>query len=135
MGVTGSHNPPPAGSNQPAIWMVLEDDFSLRSLLEEMIKMWGRRPLIFQDGFRASSWLDEAEAGKVAQLPEVALLDIRVPGPQGPEIAQRMRKTPATANIPIVIMTAYRVDSDEKREIMDQAQPDALSKGTRSSTC
>lgn len=122
MGLSGNPVSDGAGS-QPATWMILEDDFSLRSLLEEMIRLWGRIPLTFPDGFRAMAWLDEVAAGRVSPLPEVALLDIRVPGPQGPEIAHRMRHTAQTASIPIVIMTAYRVDADEKQKIVEQAQP------------
>lgn len=122
--------PGDAQTQQPGdvrLWMVLEDDFSLRSLLEEMFKMWGRKPMTFADGYRAMTWLDEVEAGRYAgPLPEVALLDVRVPGPQGPEIAHRLRSVPATSQIPIVIMTAYRVDEYERDQIVETAKPNAF---------
>jgi CheY-like chemotaxis protein len=114
-------------SASSGLWMVLEDDHALRSLLTEMFKLWGRTALTFPDGFRAAAWLDAIEAGEMKDpLPEVALMDIRVPGPLGPEIAKRMREIPATAHIPVVIMTAYRLDTVEQNEIMNMARPDGF---------
>lgn len=115
-----------SGAGKP-LWMLLEDDQALRNLLVEMFKLWGRTAMTFPDGFRAAAWLDAIESGENKDpLPQVALMDIRVPGPQGPEIAQRMRKVAATAHIPIVIMTAYRLDPVEMQEITDLAHPDGF---------
>jgi CheY-like chemotaxis protein len=109
------------------LWMVLEDDHALRNLLTEMFKLWGRTAMPFPDGFRAAAWLDAIEKDENRDpLPEVALMDIRVPGPLGPEIAKRMREIPATANIPVVIMTAYRLDPYEQQEIMKMSRPDGF---------
>jgi CheY-like chemotaxis protein len=117
---------PNSGGGKP-LWMLLEDDQALRNLLVEMFKLWGRTALTFPDGFRAAAWLDAIESGENKDpLPQVALMDIRVPGPQGPEIAQRMRKVAATSHIPIVIMTAYRLDPVEMQEITDLAHPDGF---------
>jgi DNA-binding response OmpR family regulator len=109
------------------ILMLLEDDFALRSLLQVMFEQWGFQALAFPDGFRAAAWLDQVEAGDTTgALPELALLDIRVPGPLGTEIAHRMRKVSATANIPIVIMTAYRMDSLETDVLLKAINPDGF---------
>lgn len=116
-----------ANSTGKPLWMLLEDDQALRNLLIEMFKLWGRTALTFPDGFRAAAWLDSIESGENKDpLPQVALMDIRVPGPQGPEIAQRMRQIAATRHIPIVIMTAYRLDPVEMQEITDLAHPDGF---------
>jgi CheY-like chemotaxis protein len=109
------------------VLMLLEDDFALRSLLQVMFEQWGFKALAFPDGFRAAAWIDQVEAGDTKDpLPELALLDIRVPGPLGTEIAHRMRTTAATAQIRIVIMTAYRMDSIETDTLLKAINPDGF---------
>jgi CheY-like chemotaxis protein len=72
---------------------------------------------------QAMSWLDEVKR-QAAPLPELAILDIRMPGPHGHEIAQRLRRLGQTANTPICIMTAFRFDGDERKQINEMASPD-----------
>lgn len=110
------------------VWMIVEDEPSLRMMLSAaMMLIWGVEPLAFDDGYDAMAWLDGIEAQQAgAMLPELALLDIRMPGPQGPEIAERLRKVPATAKIAIVMMTAYRLNSDERESIIKMANPQAM---------
>lgn len=109
---------------QQKTWLVVEDDTSIRTMLAAMIGFWNRVPLTFGDGFKAMSWLDDVESGKAGPLPELAILDIRMPGPQGHEIAQRLRRLGQTANTPICIMTAFRFDGDERKQINEMASPD-----------
>jgi DNA-binding response OmpR family regulator len=107
-----------------ASWLVVEDDFSIRGLLALLIEMWGYHPLTFSDGFEVMIWLDKVEQGvEWVILPKLALLDIRIPGPQGYDIAQRLRKLTRTARVPIVMMTAFRFDSSERQMINELAQP------------
>jgi CheY-like chemotaxis protein len=109
------------------VLMLLEDDFALRSLLQVMFEQWGFKALAFPDGFRAAAWIDQVEAGDFKDpLPELALLDIRVPGPLGTEIAHRMRITASTSKIRIVIMTAYRMDSVETDALLKAINPDGF---------
>jgi CheY-like chemotaxis protein len=109
------------------VWLVAEDDPTLRAMLTAMVTIWDRTPLVFSDGNQVMTWLDQVENGEArGQIPEFALLDVRMPGRHGPEIAQRMRRTPATAGMPIIIMTAYRLQPEEREQIMQQGQPDRL---------
>jgi CheY-like chemotaxis protein len=106
------------------VWLVVEDEPSIRLVVSTLIKMWGRTPLVFEDGHQAYRWLDEVQAGTYNKpLPELALLDIRMPGPQGYEIGERLRSIGATSKIPIVMMTAWRL-SPEETERVDRAKPD-----------
>jgi CheY-like chemotaxis protein len=104
-------------------WLVVEDDFSVRMLVSTMLEIWGITPLAFADGYRVMEWLDEVEAKKVDTMPELALLDIRLPGPHGHFVAQRLRELSRTARIPIVIMTAYQFSPEEFDMICRMAQP------------
>jgi CheY-like chemotaxis protein len=118
---------PEPEQDKQRVLMLLEDDFALRSLLQVMFEQWGFKALAFPDGFRAATWIDQVEAGDVKDpLPELALLDIRVPGPLGTEIAHRMRMTTATSQIRIVIMTAYRMDSVETDALLKAINPDGF---------
>lgn len=114
--------------NAKRVWMIVEDEPSLRMMLSTaMMLMWGVEPLAFDDGYDAMAWLDQIEAQRDdAMLPELALLDIRMPGPQGTEIAERLRKVPATSKMAIVMMTAYRLDSEERETIVQMAKPQAM---------
>lgn len=106
------------------LWMVLEDDPVIRSILTMLCSLWEVKPLVFADGHEAWEWLNRVENGAYrGPLPEVALLDIRVPGPLGHHIARRMREVSPTSRIPIIIMTAYRFSAPERAEIVEAAQP------------
>lgn len=53
--------------------------------------------------------LDIARAGNI----DVILMDMMMPGPSGADICRQLRTDPATANIPIILITA--VEDDETR--------------------
>lgn len=111
--------------NRKRTWLIVEDEMSLRGMLAAMVLYWGIEPLTFEDGHRAMAWLDKVATGEeVARLPELALLDIRLPGPQGYEVAARLRSIPATADAAIVMMTAYHCDPAERALIEELARPD-----------
>ncbi|MBN1312986.1 MAG: response regulator [Anaerolineae bacterium] len=114
--------------NNKRVWMIVEDEPSLRMMLSTaMMFIWGVEPLAFADGHNAMAWLDKVENRQSdATLPELALLDIRMPGPQGHEIAERLRKVPATSNMAIVMMTAYRLDPEERSIVIRMAKPQAM---------
>jgi CheY-like chemotaxis protein len=107
-------------------WMIVEDDPIIRSILTALMTLWGMDSLVFKDGHEAFQWLDQIEHGDSMRLPDIALMDIRVPGPQGPEIGRRMRSIRATRNIPIVIMSAYQLAREDREEIMRQARPEYI---------
>jgi CheY-like chemotaxis protein len=107
-------------------WMIVEDDELLRMMLSAMLEYWNTDGLMFQDGFAAMSWLDAVEKGSIKELPELALLDMRMPGPQGHQIAARLRKIGTTSKIAIVIMTAYRLSQQELDEIAALAWPEKI---------
>ncbi|MGJ3238404.1 MAG: response regulator [Anaerolineae bacterium] len=96
--------------------MIAEDETDIRNLVVTMANMWGHSTLTFENGTKAWAFLDSIEDGSYdGQLPDFALMDIRMPGQRGDQIAQRIRQTKSIAHIPIVLMTAFALSDDEIR--------------------
>jgi CheY-like chemotaxis protein len=95
-------------------WLIADDEADILNLVAMMCRLWGHTPLTFNSGDKVWEWLDQVEAGQVKDaLPELALMDIRMPGKKGNELAHRIRQVPALQHIPVMLMTAFSLnDSD-----------------------
>ncbi len=108
-------------------WMVVEDEPDIYELLLTMFEMWGIDGVAFVDGEEAVAWIEEADKETPSELPELALLDIRLPGNvSGPMVGERLRKSPVLGGIAIVLITAYKLTADEEKAVMEQAKADRL---------
>lgn len=99
-------------------WIVLDDDPDLRKIIIGMCVLWDIVPIEFSDGYEAHDWLKQIEFSSISDPPEVAVLDIRLPGPSGIEIAQYMRQIPALDHTVIVLMTAYTLSEEEQAQLI-----------------
>jgi DNA-binding response OmpR family regulator len=107
--------------------MVVEDEPDIYELLLAMFEMWGIEGVAFVDGEEAITWIDEADKGTPGELPELALLDIRLPGNvSGPMVGERIRKSTALKRMGIVLITAYRLTPEEEMAVITQAGADRL---------
>lgn len=103
------------------MWLIAEDEADIRMLIAMMCQVWGHHTLQFENGQKAWEWLDQVEAGKYSgQMPDLVLMDIRMPGKKGNEVAQRMRTLPAFERVPIVLMTAFSLSDNERKSMMQQ---------------
>lgn len=103
----------------PATWLIAEDDADIRNLVEVLFRSWGYNALVFDSGGHVWEWLDTVEAGQYGgPLPEFALMDIRMPGKKGNELAGRMRRVTPVQHIPIVLMTAFALNADQKDNML-----------------
>lgn len=108
-------------------WMVVEDEPDIYAVLLAMFEVWGIEGAAFVDGTEALAWVDDVDSGRVkGDLPELAIIDIRLPGVSGPEVAARLRQSPILRHMTIVLITAYRLPPSEEDEVMAQAQADLL---------
>ena len=108
-------------------WLVVEDEEDIRNIVKVMFQVWGHIALEFRDGNEAWGWLDAVEAGTYSgELPELALMDIRMPGHKGNEIARRIRTVGALKNIPIVLMTAFSLSEGERQEMIQDCGVDQI---------
>jgi len=100
-------------------WLVVEDEEDIRNIVKTMFQVWQHTPLAFRNGHEAWRWLDQVEAGSFeGDLPELALMDIRMPGHKGHEIAQRIRAVEPLQEIPIVLMTAFSLSEGERNAML-----------------
>jgi signal transduction histidine kinase len=88
--------------------LVVDDNVDAAALLGELVRMLGHEPIIAHDG---------AAALEIAaqERPELAILDIGLPGMDGYELAEKLRCDPALAKVPMVALTGYGQPSDRKR--------------------
>ena len=85
--------------------LLADDDAGLRRL---MVTTLGR------DRFDLLEAVDGPEALRVAQeqAPDLLLLDVNMPGLDGYEVCRRLKATPQTASIKVVILTGRGSDAD-----------------------
>ncbi len=108
-------------------WMVVEDEPDIYDVLLAMFEIWGIEGIAFVDGGEAVAWVDDVDKGNVTgDLPELAIIDIRLPEVSGPEVGARMRQSPRLSKVAIVLITAYRLSPDEEEAMKSKAQADAL---------
>lgn len=115
------------GSRTLPTWMVVEDEPDIYDVLLAMFEIWGIEGVAFVDGAEAVSWIDDVDHGRTrGELPELAILDIRLPEVSGPEVGMRLRKSPILSGVAIVLITAYHMSPEEEAAVLKQAQADLL---------
>lgn len=108
-------------------WMVVEDEPDLYDTLLALFEIWSIDGVAFTNGTDAIKWIEDVDKGNTdTNIPELALLDIRLPGVTGPEIGQRLRQSPVLNDIAIVLMTAYHLTPQEEETYSKQAKSNNL---------
>lgn len=101
------------------MWLIAEDELDIRMLIAMMCQVWGHSTLLFETGQKVWDWLDEVESGAyTGALPDLIMMDIRMPGKKGNELSNRMRTIPALSRLPIVLMTAFSLSDTERATMM-----------------
>ncbi len=85
--------------------LLAEDDADIRFLVIYKLTQAGYQVRVFGDGLSAAADAHE-------HPPDLAILDVMMPGMSGLEVCQELRKDPATANIPVIILTAMAQETD-----------------------
>lgn len=109
-------------------WMLVEDEPDLYEMLLAMTQTMGVNGIAFPNGEEAVDWIEDVDAGMFqGELPELALLDIRLPGDiSGPMVGSRLRKSPTLGKTRVILITAYRLSPSEEATVIQQAGADFL---------
>lgn len=92
-------------TTSPISVLVVDDEHDVADSIAEVLELYGHNVTVAYNG---SSGLDAA----LAAPPDVALLDIGMPGCDGWTLATRMRMRPETRKSLLVAVTAYGLESD-----------------------
>ena len=121
------HSPPPLRSGahgQPASKVLLVDDEdSLRKVMRDLLERDGYLVTEARDGVQA---LDQVY--RVG--PDIIVLDLNLPGLDGYGVLSHLRSRPATANIPVIVLTA-KGDEDNEVRVFELGADDFLTKPFR----
>src|SRR5437762_591673 len=97
----------PAVNGQARRVLIIEDQADARRALQRLLQIWGHHVEIAEDG---PSGLETAM--KVS--PDVALVDVGLPGLDGYEVARRIRAA-LGENVRLVALTGYGQPEDRER--------------------
>ena len=88
--------------------IVEDDDKSMRLIKLLCSKINDLKVLEARNGHEGLKMIQEGN-------PSLVILDIKLPGIDGIEICQRLRRDEVLSKLPIIAVTAYALNGDEKR--------------------
>ncbi|MCM8797494.1 MAG: response regulator [Candidatus Omnitrophica bacterium] len=95
-----------------------DDDYDVQKYIEDILSKEGYSVIIAKDGAEALGLIK-------AQKPDLAILDYFMPGLNGIEVCQALRKDEGTKDIPILMVTAY---PSEKENSLSAGATDFINK-------
>ena len=96
---------PPGGA---ARILIVDDDPGNATLLSRLLEHCGHDTRMVHDGIAAVT-------AAIEYLPNIVLLDIRLPGADGYEVARQIRAIPELAATRLVALTGYSEDEHRQR--------------------
>ena len=107
-------------ASSPATLLIVDDEPQVRKLLETLLQHEGYQTLTASSG-------EEALLLVAQQPPDLILLDIMMPGMDGYDVASQLKGNAATANIPIIMLTALS-ESEARISGLETGAEEFLSK-------
>ncbi len=103
-----------AGSSQKPTVLLVEDDKFLRELIMQKLE---------KEGFKAQSAIEAQEAFKLIdeKKPNVVLLDLVLPGMDGFSILHRIKESPQTSDVAVIILSNLGQKEDLDRAMSEGA--------------
>jgi class 3 adenylate cyclase len=103
--------------------LVVDDDPDMAGFLARLLAQQGLKAETAGDGHVALAMI-------AAGPPDLVLLDVQMPGPDGFEICRRLKRSEATALLPVVLVTALE-DHESRVKGIEAGADDFLSKPVR----
>jgi DNA-binding response OmpR family regulator len=95
-------------SDDPRTVLVADDDEDILQLVSFRLERAGYKVVTAADG-------QQALAAAREHQPDLAVLDVMMPGLNGYEVTRQLRADPATAGIPVILLTARVQEADVSR--------------------
>jgi len=108
--VAAARAPLPEPVAQGPLALVVDDSITMRRVTQRLLERNGFRVMSAKDGVEAISALQDLR-------PDIILLDVEMPRMDGYEFAKHVRNNPATATVPIVMITSRVSDKHKARAI------------------
>jgi signal transduction histidine kinase len=109
-----AEEPVPAGPPILRV-LVIDDDETARYTVTSFAARPGTEIIEADNGLQG---IARAQSDR----PNIILLDLMMPGIGGHEVLQRLKSDPATASIPVVVVTSRFINEEEKRQILSKAE-------------
>jgi signal transduction histidine kinase len=104
----------PSPARRPMRVLIVDDDESARYTMRQFVSAPDIEVIEAEDGHAG---LSRAQT----EAPDVIFLDLMMPGFGGHEVLQRLKSDPATASIPVHIVTSRVVNAEEREQILGKA--------------
>lgn len=88
--------------------LVAEDDEISATILVHRLEKDGLDVVRYKNG-------RDAYEGALKETPALVILDVKMPGMDGFEVLERLRRTPSYANVPIILLTSMGSEADVVR--------------------
>ena len=93
--------------NGRTILHIEDNDFN-RKIVRDLLARTSYRLVEAVDG-------ESGVAKALEERPDLMLVDIQLPKMSGLEVTRRLRSEPATAHVPIIIITSFALSGDDQR--------------------
>src|SRR5579863_5589398 len=87
--------------------LVIDDDAGLRQMVKLMLEREGHQALLAENG---ETGIEIA----LKEVPDVAIVDLMMPGLSGYDVTRQLRADPRTSRMPIMILTARSQPMDKQ---------------------
>jgi|RhiMetdeSRZDD1v2_1073273.scaffolds.fasta_scaffold971604_2 two-component system, cell cycle response regulator DivK len=105
-GIPGPTNPRTGGRSH--LILVVDDEPANLALAQALLESEGFEVRTAKDAISAFEVLKDCD-------PSLILMDIQLPGMDGWELTNRLKRNMATGHIPVIALTAYGREGDEER--------------------
>ena len=100
--------------------LVAEDDADIRELVAYKLHQAGHQVVTVADGLAAVAAARE-------KVPDLAIVDVSMPGLSGIQVCSALREHPATAGIPVILLSA-RAHADDSETGLQAGAVDYVTK-------
>src|SRR5215468_2552745 len=120
-----------SSSKIPATTILNVDDYPVsREAISLILKQEGFAAVEVESGVEALRYVAEAQPGP--DLPDLVLLDVKLPDISGYEVCRRLKQDSATASIPVLMLSGVWDKGEDKARGLDSGADGYLTKPVES---